>query len=109
MMEGFVPISEFINYLQENDLVIAPAAMVRVDKGSLQKTMLGKPFLTFKEIADSGLWGDISQKRAYQIGKQWAKPHEIIKAGQGENSPVKMVTVAVKRIATQRKTLNHIS
>ncbi len=101
-MEGTIEISAFMDYLRKNNLVVAPAEMLVVDKGPLQKKLLAKKTASYKEISESGIWGDISQKRAYQIAKELAKPMEIIKPGKLTNSPEKIITIAVKRIALIR-------
>jgi len=102
-MEGTINVQQFVEYLQENDLVIAPISQVTVDKRALQVKALKKPALTYKEVAEAGLWGDISQKRAYQLGKQYGREGELLKPGKHDNSPEKILTQAVKRIAILRR------
>jgi hypothetical protein len=98
-----IDVHQFIEYLQQHDLVIAPAALVRVDKRSMQLDALAKPALTYREISECGLWGDITQKRAYQLAKLHGRDAEIIKPGEHDNSPEKILTAAVKRIAILRQ------
>lgn len=94
--------NEFMRYLQENDLVIAPVDLVQPDVAKLRAVMLKKPSLTYREISQCRIWGNITQKRAYQIAKAEARPGEIIKPGGSENSKEKILTAAVKRIAMAR-------
>ena len=102
IMEGTIEISRFMEYLSEHNLVVAPASMLKMDKMPIQKKLMAKRALSYREISDSGIWGEISQKRAYQIAKEMAKPMEIIKPGKRTNSPEKIVITAVKRIAQIR-------
>jgi len=101
-MDQLVSANEFLNYLKRHDLVIAPASMVQEDKRPKQAQALRKPALTYREISETGLWGDITQKRAYQLAKEYSRDGEILKPGPGVNSPEKIITQAVKRIAIQR-------
>ncbi len=105
-MEGTIKISEFVDYLAKNNLVVAPASMLVVDKRPLKNKLLAKKTATYKEISESGIWGDISQKRAYQIAKENTDPMEIIKPGNHPNAPEKIVITAIKRIAQIRES-NH--
>ncbi len=106
-MKGNVSIKEFMVHLKKENLLIVPAHLVMDElthKAALRKKILSKKAVTYREISNSGLWGDITQKRAYQIAKTFAKPLEIIKPGCTENSPEKLLTIAAIRIAKQRKT-----
>lgn len=99
---GTIDAQTFMEYLKRNDLVIAPAAMIRVDRKPLQIKALKKPALAYGEISAAGLWGDITQKRVYQLAKQFSREGEIIRPGENDNSPEKILTGAVKRIAILR-------
>ena len=99
-----VAISEFMDYLQENDLVIVPAKRVGKDKKSLQNALVRKTMVSYKEIADSCIWGDVSQKRVYQIAIVKAKRNEIISVGNGANPMQKISVSGVVRIAKERGT-----
>lgn len=106
-MNGNVSIAELFAHLKKENLVVAPAHLVMdqlTHKSVLRKKILSKRAITYREISDSGLWGDITQKRAYQIAKSLAKPLEIIKPGNKDNSAEKIITSAAIRIAKQRNT-----
>lgn len=100
-MEGTVNISEFVSYLKRNDLVIVPSHQVMPDTTALKDKCWRKKALTFKEIADAELWGSITQKRAYQIAMEFAKPGEVFVSSDSRKTK-KIITTAVRRIAVQR-------
>lgn len=100
-MNGTVTVPELMNYLKENDLVIVPSDLVRPDKKGARREALKKPALTYTEIAESGLWGHIAHKRAYQIAKADCREGEIIKTSDGRGTE-KVIISAVCRIAVAR-------
>ncbi len=100
-----VSIQELLQHMKQENLVIAPAHLVMTEQsniGALKHKMLKKKALTYSEISKAKIWGDISQKRAYTISKEFAKPMEIFKPGKNSNSPEKIIISAVIRIAKQR-------
>ncbi len=104
-MGQLLDVSEFMAYMLENDLVIARRTEVVPDRASRQRKLFEKTTASYSEIASSGVWGEITQKRAYQLAKRFAREGEIIKPGQKSNSPEKIVTSAVERIGRMRRTL----
>ena len=106
-MKGTVKISEFVEFLTDNDMVIAPVnTVMRVDKMALKSVLMKKPVLSYAEIYEAEIWGRITRKRVYQIAKKYAREGEIISADKSEvyNDPEKIVISAVKRIAKMRNT-----
>lgn len=104
-MEGTVNISDFIAHLRDNDLVIVPQRLVAKDYATMQKKLLRKNMATYKEIADSGIWGQISKTRVYQIAHLRCRDNEIVMFGAQGNA-AKIVSPAIKRIAVERGTIN---
>jgi len=101
-MKGSVEIVEFVRFLTDNNLVIAPAPKMVFDAGALKKKILKQRTVTYADIHKAKLWGDITRKRVYQIAKEFARDGEIIKPIDKPNSKEKIVLAAVLRIAKMR-------
>lgn len=106
-MEGAINIHDFMRHLKANDLVIVSRSLVEneLEASSLKKLRrkaLSKKALTFKEIADAQLWGDISTKSVKEYAKIHAKEDEIKKFPFGKIERYKLMRSAVERIAKQR-------
>ena len=104
-MEGYISAKEFKEELMNDGLIIVPMEymkeLIRKSNTHPREKLLKKTALSYKEIADSGLWGNIGQKQVYLIALENAKPREII-PGKRSNSPQKITIEAVKRIARLR-------
>lgn len=113
-MEGLVNVSDFIDELKSQGLVIVPESyanrrQMELEAKSLRKKVLRKTLLTFKEISDAKLWGDISAKAAKSYALREAEkeyghvdPTEINKFPKGQLEVYKLHIDAVIRIAKQR-------
>lgn len=104
-MEGTVNIVDFMQHLQRNNLVIAPAHLVEKDYSIAQKKLLKKTMATYKEIADSGIWGNITKERVSQLATEFGRDNEVVKCvrikGSG-SSVIKVTRAAIVRIAKMR-------
>ena len=103
-MEGVIKVSDFVNHLRENDLVIAPAKQVKKDVGYLRYKLLQSQMVSYHEIYDAQFWGDVTRKRVYQLAKKYSRDGEIVKTNDGATSAEKIVVSAVIRIAKMRGT-----
>lgn len=106
-MTGTIEISTFMDHLEKKGLVIVPRNLVEnrlqeVEFLKLQKQLKRKPALTYKEIVDGKLWGDIGKHAVKNYASKYAKPGEIFKVKKSKQEIQKVITVAVKRIAKQR-------
>jgi hypothetical protein len=98
-MEGLVNIPELVSYMKKEGLVWAKETDLKPLK--LKERYMRKKSLTYKEIADAHLWGDIGKKAVEAIAKKELQPHEKFKAGIA----FKIHRSAVERIAKNRGTL----
>ena len=106
-MEGAINIQDFMQHLEANNLVIVPRILVEneLNERDLQfarKKALAKKALTFKEIADARIWGNISAKSVKEYAKKYAKAGEIQKFPYGELERFKIMRSAVERLAKKR-------
>ena len=85
----------FIEELKSEGLIIVPESYVAKN---LQQKYLRKKSLTFREIADANLWGDIGKSRVEAIAKEELTPHEKFKDG----NKWKVHVAAVERIGKNR-------
>lgn len=97
-MEGLVNIQDFMEHLQRNNLVIAPAKMVKKDVTGLRKKVLRKNMLTLNDITEAELWGNITRKRVYQIAKDNQEDAGVISVG----GVTKLTKSFVERVARMR-------
>lgn len=98
-LEKTIKVSELFDYMREEGLVIVPRSEAL--KYQYKEKVLRKKFLTYKEIADAGLWGDIQKSRVEAIAKAEVQPHEIDKSGH----TFRISRHAVERIGKNRGTL----
>ena len=97
-MEGVVNIRDLMDHLQRNDLVIAPAKMVKKDVAALRRNALKKRLLTLSDITSAELWGVIGRKRVYQLVRENSNDDGVINV-DGE---YKVTRSCVERIARER-------
>ena len=102
MMKGTVNVTDLMTYLRENDLVIAPAATVRVDRENLRRNILAKRMATFNEISESHIWEAITYHRVAQLVAQHCAPEEVVTVKKGDRTVKKVVRAAIMRIARMR-------
>ena len=102
-MEGKVDVREFseyfVQYLREQDLVIMPRQIGEAER--LRESYLRKKSLTYKEIADANLWGDIGKKAVETIAKRQVQQHAIFQRG----NTFRIMISEVERIARNRGTI----
>ncbi|MCM8568894.1 hypothetical protein NE848_05865 [Gramella jeungdoensis] len=71
--------SEVMNYIAEylrmNDLVIVPKGKAEAER--LKEQCLRRKWLTYKEIADSNIWGDIGKAAVKRRITKYLKTGEI--------------------------------
>lgn len=78
-------VMEYIGeYFRRNDFVIVPRATAEAEK--LKERYLRKRSLTYKEIADSNIWGEIGKQAVIDRVAKYLKrgiifSHEIDKSG----------------------------
>ncbi|MEO2070296.1 MAG: hypothetical protein ABGW99_03050 [Zunongwangia sp.] len=116
-MEKYINTQEFMEYLKENNLVIIPESYAderikELNAEKLKKRLLRRRgMITFREISDSKLWGEISPKAAKSYAlreienKGLVKENEVIKTKKGKLSIWKIHRIAVERIAKNRGTI----
>ncbi|WP_300441387.1 hypothetical protein [Christiangramia sp.] len=92
-MEGYISITEFIQYLRENDLVITSRRTAKQDY--LKDELLRKKHATIKEIADSGIW-EVESKSGVRARLKNLKDNEYY---QHPNGKTYVLISAVKREA----------
>ena len=107
-MEGTIEISAFMQHLEKNDLVIAPRRLVddRIKLEKKRQQVLKKTVLSFREISEAQLWGEISVKSVKVHAKKYAKEGEILETSIGNKPQLKIIRAAVERIAKARGTWN---
>ena len=101
-MKGTVAILDFMQYLQQNNLVIVPETMVAKDYAAMQKSILSKPMVTLSEISKCHIWGDISNTRAYQLAKLHCREGELVTVNKNNKPKIKITRASVLRIARMR-------
>ena len=106
-MSGTVLISDFMEHLQENGLVIAPLSLVEnrlqeLKQEKLRQSLKSEKAVTYKQISDAELWGAISQKAVKSYAKKYAKPGEIFPVKRGLRCVDKIIISAVERLAKKR-------
>lgn len=106
-MEATVDIHEFMQHLEDQGLMIAPRSLVErnIEDREIQakkRRALAKKALTFKEVSEARLWGDISVKAVKSYALKHAKPSEVVTVPRGKSEQYKIMISAVKRIAIQR-------
>jgi len=101
-MKGTVAISEFMQYLQQNNLVIVPESMVAKDYAAMQKSLLSKHMVTLSEISKCHIWGAISNTRAYQLAKLHCREGELLTVKKLNKPTIKITRASVLRIAKMR-------
>lgn len=98
-------IMEYIGeYLRRNDFVIVPRAKAEAEK--LKEQYLRKRSLTYKQIADSNMWGEIGKGAVKSRVDRYLKcgdilPHEIDKS----SPPFKIRRQAFERIGKNLGTI----
>ena len=106
-MEGLIEVSEFMNHLKQNDLVIVPRQyhdnlVQNYKTESYKQQLLKKSSLSFTEISKAKLWGNISPRACKSFAKKYASDElMMVQRGQIEEYRVPMSTV--KRIQKIRK------
>jgi hypothetical protein len=93
-----------MQYLKEHDLVITPREQAESDK--LKDRFSKKSALTYKQIADANLWGNIGKQAVkVRVAKYLSNgellPHEIDKSRQ----PFKIRRQAFERVGKNLGTL----
>ena len=106
-MSGTVAISDFMQHLEEKGLVIVPRSLVEnrlqeLKQEKLRKSIKREKAVTYKQITDARIWGQISQKAVKSYAKKYAKPGEIFPVKRGLRSVDKIVISAVERLAKKR-------
>lgn len=100
----YIAVPELIDALKREGLVLVPAAVADryikdKDLEHLQKEALKLPALTYKQIADAKLWGDIGKMMVSKIASAHKKPGEVFVLGNKH----KVTRDGVMRIARIRK------
>lgn len=111
-MEGYIKISDFMDYLDKHDKVITDRRLVdeRARKEGLQKALLRRKMLTFREIADADLWGDnLSAAAVRAYANKHVKPKEMIEVSHGKRKEYKITIGAVERIAIKKGTWHSLA
>ncbi len=106
-MTGTIEISAFMQHLEQNDLVISPRTLVEerlmdLEVLKLRKSAKRQKALSYKEIADAQLWGEITTRAVKKFAQKYAKEGEIFGTKKGDRPVQKVVITAVQRIAKQR-------
>tara|TARA_Y100001963_G_C6693368_1_gene405750 strand:- start:656 stop:949 length:294 start_codon:yes stop_codon:yes gene_type:complete len=97
-MDGIVNIPDLLDYMKKEGLVLVKEKDIIPSR--LQERYLRKKSLTFKEISDANIWGEIGKSRVEAIAQDLL-PHEKFKSG----NKWKVHRSAVERIAKNRGTL----
>lgn len=106
-MEGLVNVQDFMTELERKGLVIAPRDLVRSrlqerEMERRRKQALNKKLLSFREIADLKLFGDIEARAVRLYAQKYAKPGEIITSSNGNRKEYKIIIAAVIRLMKKR-------
>lgn len=102
-MEGTINISEFINHLKKNDLMIVPKSIVEQAKvQNLQNRYARKKLLSFNEIAKAELFGPITAQAVKVFVKKYAADHEYVKCLNGKREVYKLPWSTIERLQTLR-------
>lgn len=104
-MKGTINIADFMDHLKSNNLVIVPETMLGKDFKYLQKQVLSKNMATCKEVSDSGIWGDITQTRVYQIAYTDCRKSGLLLVAKKGIRITEIVRLAIERISRDRGTL----
>ena len=59
-MEGLIKIEDLLRYMQDHDLMIAPRHLVKLEQR--KERALRQKSLSYRQIAEAGLWGQIGKK-----------------------------------------------
>lgn len=99
-----IKVSDFVQYLKEHDLVIIPRE--KAEEVRLREIYSRKSALTYKQIADAKLWGNIGKQAVKMRVVKYLEsgelmPHEIDKT----RHPFKIRRQAFERIAKNIGTL----
>lgn len=96
-MTGTVDISAFMDHLEKNDLVIAPKSLVKqAELVNLQNSLKRKKLLTFNEISQAKLLGDITPRAVKSFVMKYAKKDKeyvLLKNGKRPVYKVPMATI----------------
>ncbi|MEO2070780.1 MAG: hypothetical protein ABGW99_05515 [Zunongwangia sp.] len=110
-MEKYINAQEFMEYLKENNLVIIPESYAderikELNAEKLKKRLLRRRgMITFREISDSKLWGEISPKAAKSYALReienngLVQKNEVILVKKGKMNVYKIHHLAVERVA----------
>lgn len=99
-MEGFVNIKDFVQYLEQNNLVVVDKKLfdtvVQEDLQVKRSRLLKQPSITLREIIDAKLL-PLSTKQSVRhwIKNEIIKPNEVLKAKNGQ---IKILSSAIKRL-----------
>jgi len=105
-MEGFVRVSEFINELEKQGLVIIKedllhSASAEAKRKDFSEALKSSHWLTCAEISKAGIWGRVGPKAIYTYAKKYCKEGEIL-VNEDTRVPMRIINIAVKRIALKK-------
>ena len=98
-LEKVVSIKELFDFMKEEGYVWAKQSDLKTE--SLKEKYLRKKNLTYKEIADAEIWGDIKKKAVEAIAKKQIQDHEKFLKGNSYRVHIS----AVQRIGQNRGTI----
>lgn len=103
-MNGTVNISEFIDHLEKHDLVIDPKSLVKqAELANLQNKLQRKKLLTFNEISQAKLLGDITPRAVKSFVMKYAKKDsEYVLLSNGRRPVYKVPMSTIDRLQTLR-------
>lgn len=99
-MEGVVNIKDFVQYLEQNNLVVVDKKLfdtvVQEDLQVKRSRLLKQPSITLREIIDAKLL-PLSTKQSVRhwIKNEIIKPNEVLKMKNGQ---IKILSSAIKRL-----------
>jgi len=101
-MTGKVDVEELIDHLKRNDLVIVPRTLTeglneRYDQKAYENELRKKSALTFAEISNAKLWGDISARACKSYAKKYV-PEELMLVNKGDVKLYKVPMSTVKKV-----------
>lgn len=98
-MQALISMPELIDHLKKEGLVLVKES--EYIKESLKERYLKKKSLTYKDISDAGIWGDIGKKAVEVIAKKSLEDHEKFLKG----NVFRIHISAVVRIGKNRGTI----
>lgn len=99
--------SELISEMERKGMIWFPKKLAKqrseeIALESLQKKFLRERALTYRQISDAQLWGEIDPQAVRAYAVKYAKENEIFPSSKGKRKEYKIITAAVVRLRKKR-------